>query len=124
MVLTCQDVLEMYFNVFKQHFLQCLLIIGFLHCLRIVFECRIVEDKEEDDVWQLLDQNVEVPEATAFCIENFSEFFRVSSLIRLIRQDQDRDQPAQRIRNLLGIRMHGRIARVSLGKFGYYGPLS
>eukprot|EP00434_Breviolum_minutum_P017439 symbB.v1.2.015390.t3/scaffold1137.1/size135798/9 len=60
----------------------------------------IMPDKEED-VWQLLDKNVQVPED----------------------QEDQRDQPAQRIRNLLGIRMHGRITRVSLGKFGYYGFL-
>ena len=29
----------------------------------------MVQDKEEDHVWQLLDKNVQVPEATAFFIE-------------------------------------------------------
>ena len=35
----------------------------------------------------------------------------------------DDDLPPERIRKLLGIRMHGRITRVNLGRTGYYGSL-
>ena len=38
-------------------------------------------------------------------------------------EDVDDDLPPERIRKLLGIRMHGRISRVHLGRTGYYGPL-
>ena len=37
--------------------------------------------------------------------------------------DDGSDLPPERIRKLLGIRMHGRISRVNLGRTGYYGSL-
>lgn len=60
----------------------------------------ILPDEQEDDVWQLLEKNEEDPAS-----------------------DDDADLPPQRIRKLLGIRMHGRISRVNLGRSGYYGFL-